>query len=94
MGEGKKPDLVIMGLNLSGSKKIEDVIRQMKGEEMDGVEATQKIIDIDPDANIIGFTAFADLEWGKKLREVGAKDVVSRSVGFEEFVKKVEEILT
>ena len=67
MGEGKKPDLVIMGLNLSGSKEIEDVIRQMKGEEMDGVEATQKIIDIDPDANIIGFTAFADLEWGKKL---------------------------
>lgn len=30
----------------------------------------------------------------KCLREIGAKDVVSRSMGFEEFAKKVEEILT
>ncbi|HHF56579.1 MAG TPA: response regulator [Thermoplasmatales archaeon] len=94
MERGKKPDLVIMDLNLSGSKKIEDIVKQMKGEEMDGVKTTQKIINIDPDANIIGFTAFADLEWGQKLKEIGAKEVLSRSVGFEEFAKKVEEILT
>ena len=94
MKEGKKPDLVVMDLNLSGSKKTEDIVRQMKGEEMDGVETAQKIINIDPDANIIGFTAFADLEWGKRLKEIGAKEVLSRSVGFEEFAKRVEEILT
>jgi len=94
MERGKKPDLVIMDLNLSGSKKIEDIVKQMNGEEMDGVKTTQKIINIDPDANIIGFTAFADLEWGQKLKEIGAKEVLSRSVGFEEFAKKVEEILT
>jgi len=28
------------------------------------------------------------------LKEIGAKEVLSRSVGFEEFAKKVEEILT
>lgn len=88
MERGKKPDLVIMDLNLSGSKKIEDIVKQMNGEEMDGVKTTQKIINIDPDANIIGFTAFADLEWGQKLKEIGAKEVLSRSVGFEEFAKK------
>jgi len=73
MERGKKPDLVIMDLNLSGSKKIEDIVKQMNGEEMDGVKTTQKIINIDPDANIIGFTAFADLEWGQKLKEIGQK---------------------
>jgi len=82
MERGEKPDLVVMDLNLSGSKKSEDIIRQMGGEEMDGVKTTQKIMNIDPTANIIGFTAFA-----------GAKDVVSRGAGFEEFAKRIEEIL-
>ena len=43
MEEGKKPDLVIMDLKLP---------------EMDGVEATKKIKEIDKNATVYGFTAF------------------------------------
>ena len=58
----KKPALVIMDLNLSGSKKLKDMIKHFMGEEIDGVKATRQILNMDPDAKIIGFTAFAHLE--------------------------------
>lgn len=60
--KGRKPDIVIMDLNLSGSNKFEDLIRQMRGDEIDGVKAAKEIKKIDPDANVIGFTAYAHLK--------------------------------
>lgn len=93
MMKKKKPDLVVMDLNLSGSKKLKDLIYQMKGRKMDGVRATKKIMKIDPKANIIGFTAFANFEWGKMLKRNGAKEVFGKNIGFDEFAKKVGEFL-
>ncbi|MEA2053947.1 MAG: hypothetical protein U9O96_02340 [Candidatus Thermoplasmatota archaeon] len=94
MERGKKPDLVVMDLNLSGTKKEEDMLRQMGGEEMDGVRTTQEIMKIDSNANVIGFTAFADLKWGEKLKATGAKKVFGRGIGFDGFAKNVEKILS
>jgi len=93
MARGKKPDLVVMDLNLSGSKRNEDMIKQMRGEEMDGVRTTEEIMKIDPNANIVGFTAYADLEWGERLKISGAKEVLGRGVGFDGFAKRVGEML-
>ncbi len=91
--ENKKPDLVIMDLNLSGTRKMEDLMKQIKGEEIDGVRATQEILRIDPDATIVGFSAFAHLEWGERLKATGVKNVFGREIGFEGFAKKVSELL-
>ncbi len=93
MISGKKPDLVIIDLNLSGSKKLRDVIKQIRGEKIDGVKTTKEILRMDANANIIGFTAYANLEWGKKLKEAGAKEVYWKKMGFEDFVKKIIQIL-
>lgn len=93
MEKGKKPDLVVMDLNLSGSRRNEDLIKQMKGEEMDGVKTTEEIMKIDPAAKIIGFTAYADLEWAERLKMSGAREVLGRGVGFDGFAKRVGEIL-
>ena len=93
MEKGRKPDLVIMDLNLSGSRKLSDMIKQFKGEEMDGVKATQEIMKIDSKANIVGFTAYAHLEWGKRLKEIGAREVFGREIGFDGFTKKVANFL-
>ncbi|MCD6482066.1 MAG: response regulator [Thermoplasmata archaeon] len=91
---GKKPHLVVMDLNLSGSERLEDMHRQMKGIDMDGVRATMEIFKIDRNANVIGFSAYAHLEWGKKLKEIGAMEVVGREVGFDGFAQKVSSILS
>jgi len=93
LAKGKKPDLVVMDLNLSGSRRYEDIEKQLKGEQMDGVKTTQKIKSIDPNANIIGFTAYAHLEWGYRLRQAGVKYVFGREIGFDGFAEKVSKIL-
>jgi len=75
---GKKPDLVIMDLKLPG---------------IDGVEATKRILSIDPDARVYGFTAYFGTEWAKELEKAGAKGVIARPVGFDGFRDIVKEIL-
>ena len=76
MEKGKKPDLVIMDLKLP---------------EMDGVEATKKIKEIDKDAVIYGFTAFFDTDWAEKLMRAGAKKIIPRYVGFDGFIRELKE---
>ncbi len=76
--KGKRPDLVIMDLKLPG---------------IDGVEATKKILAIDPKANVYGFTAYFGTEWAKELEKAGAKGIIARPVGFDGFRDIVQEIL-
>ncbi len=79
MEKGKKPDIVIMDLKLPG---------------IDGVEATRKIMDMDPEANIYGFTAYFGTQWAKELQKAGAKGVIARPVGFDGFRDIVSDILS
>lgn len=89
----QRPDVVVMDLNLSGTKNDADLMRQMDGDEMDGVQTAKRILTIDPDANIVGFTAFADMEWGDRLKETGALQVFSRDIGFDTFSQKIQQIV-
>ncbi len=91
--EGRAPDLVIMDLNLSGEKGMEgiDLHREGKGGRIDGVKATEQILEINPDAVIWGYTAWSDTEWAERLRKAGAKKVVKRLVSFREFAEMVAE---
>ncbi|MEA2055104.1 MAG: response regulator [Candidatus Thermoplasmatota archaeon] len=75
---GKKPDLVIMDLKLPG---------------VDGVETTKRIMNLDGDARIYGFTAFFDTKWANELKDAGAKGVIPRPIGFEGFVGELKKIL-
>ncbi len=79
MEKGEKPDIVIMDLKLPG---------------MDGVEATKKIMKMDKNATIYGFTAFFDTNWADELRKAGAKDVIPRTVGFDGFADRLKKILS
>jgi len=83
MEKGKKPDLVIMDLNLT----------QWGVGKIDGVEATRQILSMDPDANIYGYTAWFATAWADKLLQAGAKDVIERTILPSEFRKMVEKIL-
>ena len=76
MEKGKKPDLVIMDLKLPA---------------MDGVEATKKIMEMDNNAIIYGFTAFFDTDWARRLIKAGAKKIIPRYVGFTGFVEELKK---
>ncbi len=91
LNENKKPHLVIMDLNLSGRDETEIIETHMQGliGKTDGVRTTQKILKIDPDARIWGYTAWFDTEWSAKLKEHVDK-IVERTVSFHDFAKMVD----
>ena len=64
---GMRPDLVIMDLKLPG---------------IDGVEAINRIMAMDPTACIFGFTAYSKSAWGLEMLNAGALQVIPRTVGF------------
>lgn len=78
MNDGTPPHLVIMDLKLPG---------------IDGVEATRRIVEMDPEARICGFTAFFETQWAAKLREAGAREIIPRPIGFDRFVEKIRDFL-
>jgi len=91
MRENKKPDLVVMDLNLSGRDEMEVIEAHMEGltGKIDGVRTTQRILKIDPEARIWGYTAWFGTKWSEKLKEY-VKKVVERTVPFHEFAKMVD----
>jgi CheY-like chemotaxis protein len=84
MDRGLTPDLVIMDLNLT----------QWGEGEIDGVEATRRILDTDPQARIYGYTAWFATRWAKELEEAGAEEVIERTTLPSDFRKIVADILT
>jgi len=60
---------------------------------MDGVQTTKKIMELDPKADVVGFTAYAHLDWGSRLKALGVKEVFGREIGFDGFAKRVMEAL-
>ncbi len=72
-----KPDLVLMDIMLPG---------------MNGIEATKKILEIDPEAKVVGITAFGR-RWGKDLLEAGAIDIVDKPFRKKELIEVVERHL-
>ena len=84
MERGMKPDLVIMDLNLT----------QWGKGRIDGVEATRRILEIDSNAQIYGYTAWFATAWAKKLKDVGAKEIIERAVLPSTFRKMIEGIRT
>ncbi len=57
-----KPDLVLMDISMPGT---------------DGIEATKQILNFDPNAKIVGLTAFAKSK-GKEMLERGALEVLEK----------------
>jgi len=94
--EGEEPALVIMDLNLSGRDDIDiiDLHKEGLDEKLDGVRATEKILEINPKANIWGYTAWFDTDWADKLKQKGAKKIFGRMTPFEEFAKMVKKFLS
>lgn len=60
--------------------------------DMDGIEATKKILQMDDQAIILGISAFAAVK-GDQMLSAGAKEVLSKPVRMQELRKKIEQYL-
>src|SRR5665647_355654 len=74
----QKPDLVLMDIDMPF---------------MNGLEATRRALALIPDLKIVAFTMFGDKEYNDKIRELGAKGFVSKTVDIEELELAIETVL-
>lgn len=73
----KKPDVVVTDILMPG---------------LDGIEATKKILDLEPNAIVIGITAYY-FSKAKSLLEVGAKEVVEKPFTRKKLIETIEKYL-
>lgn len=73
-----KPDLVLMDIDMP---------------HMNGMEATQKALEIIPDLKIIAFTMFGDEEYYYKMIDLGVKGFILKSSGINELEKAIREVM-
>lgn len=71
----KKPDVVLMDISMP---------------KMDGVEATQNALQIDPEIKIITLSMFSDAEYYQKMVAAGTKGFLVKETGVDELHKAVK----
>lgn len=73
-----RPDLVLMDIDMP---------------HMNGMEATQKALEMIPDLKIIAFTMFGDEEYYYKMIDLGVKGFILKSSGINELEKAIKEVI-
>jgi len=73
-----KPDLVLMDIDMP---------------HMNGMEATQKALEIMPDLKVIAFTMFSDEEYYYKMIDLGVKGFILKSSGIIELEKAIRDVM-
>ena len=73
------PDLVIMDIDMP---------------KMNGIEATQKALEIQPNLKIIVFTMFGDNEYLEKMNSLGIKAYLLKSSGINELEKVINDVMS
>lgn len=73
-----KPDLVLMDIDMP---------------EMNGIEATQKALELYPDLKIIAFSMFGNEEYYLKMKELGVKGYLLKSCDIDEFEKALQVVM-
>ncbi|MEI6124040.1 MAG: response regulator transcription factor [Bacteroidota bacterium] len=74
----QKPDLVLMDIDMP---------------HMNGMEATQKALELMPELKIIVFTMFGDEEYYYKMVELGVRGFILKSSGINELEKAIHDVM-
>jgi len=73
-----KPDLVLMDIDMP---------------HMNGMEATQKAMELVPDLKVIAFTMFSEEEYYYKMINLGVKGFILKSSGINELEKAIQDVM-
>lgn len=77
LNENKTPDFVFMDINMKG---------------MDGIEASQKALELYPDLKIIALTSFDDEAYFNQMTDIGVKGYLLKNSVKEDFEKAITKI--
>lgn len=73
-----KPDLILMDIDMP---------------EMNGIEATQKALEIMPDLKIIVFSMYGNEEYYSKMIDLGIKGYLLKSCNIYDFEKAIRDVM-
>ena len=73
-----KPDLVLMDIDMP---------------HMNGMEATQRALELIPDLKVIAFTMFSDEEYYYKMIDLGVKGFILKSSGISELERAIQDVM-
>jgi len=73
-----RPDLVLMDINMP---------------QMDGMEATEKALQLMPSLKIVAFTMFDDEDYYSKMVALGVKGFLNKSGSITELEKAIHEVM-
>lgn len=91
---GLEVDTVASGteaLDQSRQKPYDAVVLDMAMPEMDGIETLKKLLDENPDLQVIFLTGKATLEKGIEAVKLGALDFLEKPVKLEILIEKIKE---
>lgn len=74
-----KPDLVLMDIDMP---------------HMNGVEATEKSLEMLPDLKIIAFTMFSDEDYYYKMIDLGVRGFILKSSGIQELQNAIHQVMS
>jgi DNA-binding NarL/FixJ family response regulator len=80
-------------LELLGHLKPDFVLMDIDMPHMNGMEATQKSLEIMPDLKIIVFTMFGDEDYYYKMIDLGVKGFILKSSGIGELQNAIREVM-
>jgi DNA-binding NarL/FixJ family response regulator len=72
------PDLILMDIDMP---------------EMNGIDATQKALELYPDLKIIALTQYGEEEYYNKMVALGARGFILKSKGIWELEKAIKEVM-
>jgi DNA-binding NarL/FixJ family response regulator len=80
-------------LSMLGNEKPDIVFLDINMKEMDGIEATEKALEICPDLKIIVLTSFEDEEYFNRMTDLGVHGYLLKNSLKEDFEKAINKVM-
>ena len=96
----KEPDFMVVGEADNGKETVElvqkcgahVVVMDVSMPDLNGIEATRKILKINPNTKVVALSGHANRELVREMLKAGASAYILKSKAYEELVRAIREV--
>ncbi len=97
----KEPDFMVVGEADNGKETVElvqkcgahVVVMDVSMPDLNGIEATRKILKINPNTKVVALSGHANRELVREMLKAGASAYILKSKAYEELVRAIREVM-